>query len=393
MDLRFFLGLALTSLGGLLTAQAPAAAKPAAPAPAAQGQGTPPTKQEPGKQDPAKQDPDRPGKKPADEIAELQREQDRLQKEIAFVRDRAAMSSRLLSEKFANRKLEVEGIDAGTSAVSAPVVAMQMKRARLMTDEEKRANGDAVLLIDSRPVKDAALDELAAYLKTMPSQTTDEKAAFQRVTLEVIRLNSMLAAVASSVMDAEKQVAEAKEKLAKGTAFADVAKTYNHGPGLPEDGKVTLSHFSRFGLPFEAAAFSAKEGTMLPPIPTMDGFVIAQVDKIVPGDAPERTTLEMHLLQIPYLAEPKDMEQARQRAALGKIDIAVRDEKMFERLPAFLQPLPAPTIAPAKADEPSKAPKVDSAEQDKPKQDKPKADAVKKEPAKVTPPAGGGHEV
>src|SRR5262245_50225907 len=325
---------------------------------------------------------------PSNNIAELQREQDRLQKEIAFVRERAALSSRLLTEKCANHKLQVDGTDAGTSAVSAPVVAMQMKRARLMTDEEKRGNADAVLLVDSRPVKDGALDELAAYLKTLPAQSTDENATYQRVTLEVIRLNSMLAAVADTVKDAEKQVAEAKEKLAKGTPFADVAKIYNHGPGLPEDGKITLAHFGRFGLSFEAAAFSAKEGTMLPPIQTMDGFVIAQVDKIVAGDAPERTTLEMHLLQIPYLTDPKDMEQARQRAALGKIDIAVRDEKMFQRLPAFLQPLPSPTIQPAKADDAPKAPKVDSADQDKPK-----ADSVKKEPAKATPPAGGGHEV
>jgi hypothetical protein len=297
------------------------------------------------------------------------------------------MSSRLLSEKFASRRLQVAGIDAGTSAVSAPVVAMQMKRARLMTDEEKRGNADASLLVDSRPVKDAALDELAAYLKTLPAQATDEKAAYQRVSLEVIRLNSMLAAVADRVKDAEKLVAEAKEKLAKGTAFADVAKIYNHGPGLPEDGKITLTHFSRFGLAFEAAAFGAKEGTMLPPIATMDGFVIAQIDKIVAGDAPERASLEMHLLHIPYLADPKDMEQATQKAALGKIDVAVRDEKMFERLPAFLQPLPAQVIPPTKTDDASKAPKVDSPDQDKPKAD------VKKEPAKATPPAGGGREV
>jgi hypothetical protein len=95
----------------------------------------------------------------------------------------------------------------------------------------------------------------------------------------------------------------------------------------------------------------------------------------------------MHLLQIPYLADPKDMEQARQKAALGKIDVAVRDEKMFERLPAFLQPLPAPVVPPTKADDASKAPKVDSSDQDKPKE------GAKKEPAKATPPAGGGREV
>jgi parvulin-like peptidyl-prolyl isomerase len=403
MDLRFFLGFALTTIGGLLTAQAPvpAPAKPAAP-PAAQGQGTPPVKlepakdpakQDPAKQDPAKQDPDRPGKKPADEIAELQREQERLQKEIAFVREQVAMSNRLLSDKFASRKLQVTGIDAGTSAVSAPIVATQMKRARVMTDEEKRANTDAVLLIDSQPVKEAALDELVAYLKTQPAQAPDEKAAYQRVTLEVIRVTSILGAVGDSIREAQKQVAEAKEKLAKGTPFAEVAKTFNHGPGLPEDGKFTLTHSSRFGLALESVAFGAKEGTMLPPIPTMDGFVIAQVDKIVAGEAP---SLEVHLIVIPYLSDPKEMEQARTRAALGRVDVAVRDEKMYERLPPFLQPLPMAAVDTAKGEDAPKAPKVDSPD-DKPKEgakkDPPKSDAVKKEPVKATPPAGGGHQV
>ena len=378
---RLLLGLALSFAGSPLIAQTDPA-RPAAPAPqgtASQGTG-PQGTGAPAAEKP--QDPDRPHPKAEDTLADLEREKARLTKEIAFVRERAAMTTALLREKFGTRQLQTRAIDAGLSATATmtPTAVTTVKRARLLTDQEKQAlAADVLMTVDGHPVSQAAFDALMTYLKTFPS-SGDEATRAQRAMHELIRIESMTAALAESTKLAEKEVAEAVQKLKGGQPFAEVAKVYSRGPGAQPEGKITVSRFCALGFSVEAAAFLGKEGEMPPPIRSLNGFVMLQIDKQLKGETPDADQVEVHVIQVPYHSDPNEVDQARQRANIGKVDIAVRDAKVYETLPAYLRPLPGAL----ESAQPGKViPKVEE-----PGDGKPKDETKKPEPPKVPPKQG-----
>jgi parvulin-like peptidyl-prolyl isomerase len=328
---RLFLGLAVIGLSCIVLAQVPATNPPAIP-PAI------PTA-------PTKQDPDRAQKTTAEQITDLTRDKERLEKEIAFVRDRAVKSSSLLREKFATRTITARGIDAGSSAISMPVSASQptIKRARLMSDEEVKANANALFIVDGRAVSQAQIDALITYLQSFPS-SGDTETRNQRASMELIRIESMLAAVPDHAEEAHRQIEAALKKLNEGMAFGDAAKTFSSGPGLMEDGKVTVARFSPFGIAVEAAVFGGKKGAIVGPIRSVNGFVIIQINNLVKGETPDADQAEVSIIQIPFHPEPNEMQQISDRASIGKVDVIARDKAALELLPAFLRP--APTVMP-----------------------------------------------
>jgi hypothetical protein len=368
MDLRLLAAIALTSLSGILSAQVPAGTTPAQPAPAAKPQ-----------------DPDRPQKSTAEQVQDLTRDKERIEKEIQFVKDRAAKSRDVLREKFAGRALAPRSTDAGTSAIAAPAPVAQatIKRARIMTDAEAKQQAEAMYIVDGRPVSRAQVDAMLTYLKTFPASGDDQSRA-QRATMEVIRIESMLAAVPDQASQAKKLIEEASAKVAGGMAFGEAAKVYSSGPGLLQDGKVTITHFSPLGLAVEAAAFQGKDGSVVGPLLSANGFVLVQIEKHVKGDTADADQVEARLIQVPFHPDPKEMEQIRQRASVGKIDVVARDQAAMEMLPMYLRP-PA-SIAPQQPAN-KQLPKADLSDEDV-KKAKLEAEKQFEQPVKI---GGGGN--
>jgi hypothetical protein len=328
------------------------------------------------------QDPDRPRQSPAERITELTSERDRLLHEIAFVQSKVATSRQTLIEKFRVRGLEVRSIDAGTTtvtAVAAPVTPTQ-RQARLMTPKELQAFGaDVLMTVNGRPVSYAALDQMLAYLKGFPA-SGDDSTRQQRAMLELIRLESTLAAFPESALAAEQQVQEALKRLQDGTEFGEVARQYSRGP-LQEEGKIKVTRNCPFGLAVEMAAFATEAGKLSATIQGYTGYVLLKVDSATKGANPDGAAnadldvVDAHMILVPYHPDPAEIDQVRNRAIMGPIEIAVRDDDAFKKLPTLYQAM-SPQKVPEKDDKKIEA--ADSGKQEEPKKVEKVEEAAKK---------------
>lgn len=283
------------------------------------------------------QDPDKPQPKVEDRLAELTKEKERLTREIAFVKDRAANLGSMLKDKIANRALNVRSIDAGTSA-AAPVATMQPRKARMMTPEERHDAGDDVLLIAAgRPVRQAQVDELMNYLRSSPTSGDDELRS-QKVMFELIRTEATAGAFGDSARKAEAQIQAIAAELAAGKPFEELAKQ-STGPGADQGGKIEVTRNTYFGVKLEQVAFTTKEGGVSSPFLTPMGWCILRCNKQLKGETPDSDRVECGLIQIALNSDPKQLGQIQSQVATGQIDLALRDEKVMAMLPPLFRPM------------------------------------------------------
>lgn len=328
------LGLAL--LSSSLLAQVPTPDAKPAPTPAA------------GNQEPAKQDPDKPQPTPVDKIAELERERERLTKEIEFVRERVAKAGATLSDKIANRKLVVKSINAGTSvAAPAPVAAPRM--ARVLSPDEAKNVGDALLVVNTRPIHKAQVDELVDYQKAYPS-SGDDQLRMHRAMLDLIRTEATHGSFLEPAKEAEQGIADLRAQAEKGADLAELAKTRSQGAGAQEGGKIEVTRNSFHGLKLEQMAFSTKEGAMSPVFKTPMGYAFLRADKFEKGESPDMDKVQATLVQLNYFGDANEMRQVQSAVATGQLDIAVRDDATLEMLPVMFRPMKAPAIDLEKAE-------------------------------------------
>lgn len=326
----------------------------------------------------AKQDPDRPSKSPAERIEELRRTLQQLANEIAFVESRASSTTQLLSQKFAQRGLQVRAIDAGQTASVMPTLVSsgpaqnQPRAARLLEDKEKAAFGaDVLMSIDGSPVKKADFDNLVQYLMQFPS-AGDRQAIDQRAALELVRIHTLLAAFPETVVEAETNMKAAVDELQKGTEFTEVLNRYGAGPNMAQGGKVQITRFCPYGLQVEQAAMAAKEGTLTAAVRGLTGLVVMKVEKVNKGQTAQADSADVQMLMIPYHLDQTAVDKHRGRAALGQVDVAVSSPDVYPMLPGMLRPQAKPTSE----DAPIRALTVDPA---------------KEEPVKEAPKPNGGN--
>lgn len=337
MHVRRFVGSALLT-GLALTAQQGQQGQqpqPPSPAPAPAAGAAAPAVQDPDK----KQDPDKP--KPEDRIAELQKEKERLQKEIEFVRERAANLGSDLKEKLGKRDLKVRAIDAGTNA-AGPVAAPMKKARKFSEDELKDMPPDVLLLVAGSPIRERELTELTTYLESFPA-SGDATLRQQRAMFELIRTRATTAALAAHTPAAEKAIREAREQVTThAKPFAEVAKAVSKGPGAEEGGKVEVHRNSHLGLKVEQSAFSTKEGETSEPFHTPLGVCILRVEKLVKGDTPDGDKVEIGLIQIPWTADQNELQRVQSSVATGQIEIVVRDDRAMAMVPPLFRPMEPP---------------------------------------------------
>jgi flagellar motility protein MotE (MotC chaperone) len=240
------------------------------------------------------QDPDKPQNSPQAQLEELQRERERLQKEIGYARERAAKKQQLLKDKLSRSQPTYRAIDAGASVPPAPVMpAVQPPRqARVGTAEEfaNQPEGTA-MVVNGRPVPQRAIDELVAYLGSVPG-AGDAAMQMQRALFEV---------------------------------------------------EVTRN--SMFGPLLERAAFGGTAGKRTGPIRTGDGIAVLVLRELVKGERPELDRAVGTAIQVPYTQDPTALGKAQMAVNTGQIDLIVRDDALRQQLPAMFLPQAAPAVS------------------------------------------------
>jgi hypothetical protein len=222
----------------------------------------------------------------------------------------------------------------------AAAMVPTQREARLMTPDEVQQHGaDVLMTVNGRPVRYSALDGMISYLQGFTA-SGDDSARQQRAMLELIRLESTLAAFPESADVAAQQIKEARQLLDGGGEFGEVARQYSRGP-LQEDGKVKITRNCPFGLAVEMAAFATDEGKLTDAIQGYTGYVLVQVDKKTKGTNPDGAPnpdldqVEARMILVPYHPDPAEIDQVRNRAIMGPIEIAVRDDDALGKLPTL----------------------------------------------------------
>jgi PPIC-type PPIASE domain len=279
----------------------------------------------------------------ATKVQQLETEKARLEQELTFVKEQAKSSIlQGLRNKFSNRKLEVETIDAGIAKIMAPppqptnvpAPLTQMKRARLMTEDEKKALGDDVLLtISGQPVKKADIDGYMDYLRTFPSG--DDNIRMQRTIWEVIRIEATKAAFPESAKQVEERLAALRERVVKGESMIAAAKEEKSELG---EKPIEIGRNSPQGLAIERMAFATKEGETSPVFQTPNGCCILQVKEVVKGQSPALDKVGALVLQLP-LHDMENLRKVQSAAVTGGVDITARDAATIGMLPGIYRPI------------------------------------------------------
>ncbi|MCA8975163.1 MAG: peptidylprolyl isomerase [Planctomycetes bacterium] len=277
-------------------------------------------------------------------IEELQAEKARLLKEIDFARLRAASAGKSLAEKLGARGQSFASIDAGTNQPASPV-AMQMQKARVMTEAERADLKDDVLMtIDGVPLYQGEYDTLMNYLGELPNSGPEEIRA-QRVMFELIRIKTVQAAFPEN--DAEGQVSEVYAQLQQGKPLSELAASIGTVLGAKEDGSLEVTRNSFLGTAFERAAFALQKGETSRPIRTVFGFAVFQADDIQKGAESALDKVVGHAVLVKYAGDEKQVNLAQGKAARGQAVILVREESAMGLLPALYRPMPPVQDSPA----------------------------------------------
>jgi hypothetical protein len=333
MDFRFV-------IGSLFAISLPLAAQQGIPNPLVPVPAAPPATQPP-----AAQDPDNPQNSPQAQLERLQKEQERLQKEIAYAKGRNQSAKGMLREKFAAKKPTWRAIDAGVNTPPPmPVTnAAPPKPARVATAEQLEAQPEGTLMIvNGRPVPQASFTQLMAYLGSSPAGG-DENMRTQMALFELVRLE----AVASMVEENEalEKAAEVAAQLEGGAKIGDLVKSMAVVPGSSPEGRFEVTRGSIFGPVFEMNAFNTEPGKRTRPFRTAHGIALLQVDSREKGASPELDKVIGTAVMAAYSATPEELQKAQMAVNSMQIDVLVRDQKTFDSLPQMWKPAPpAPAV-------------------------------------------------
>lgn len=289
----------------------------------------PPAATPPAPQDPAGQDAEKPSLTPEEQLAELEREKERLLREIQYVHERVANYRQVLGEKLQNRSFSARAIDAGRSATVQPTTPPVARRpARTMLEDEAATHpADVVATVAGQPIHKGLLDQLIAHQSDKLTAEMRQQIAFY----ELIRIEGTAAQFDSGEL--EDRLAPLIGALGEGKTVAELAGVHGTLPGAPEDGAIEISRNQQYGLRLEQVAFGMQPGETSRPFRHYNGIVVLHLDSIEKGASPELDKLRAHVVMVPYTLEPEQMQKAQTMVNTAQIDIAVRDEATMAMVP------------------------------------------------------------
>lgn len=291
-----------------------------------------------------------PPRSPAEKLEDLKREIERLKGEMQFVEQRAAQGVAPIKDRLQNRTFAPRSIDAGastTASTPAPAAPAKPQPARRMTSEEQQKfQGDVMMIVQGKAVRTADFQRLVDYLGTV-KDAGDLSSREQRVSLELIRLESVLGTFEDSVVEAREQIDAAKKELDAGKPWTEAQNRYGRGPNMAQEGRVQINRYSPFGLEVEMAAFTTEKGKIVGPVRGATGYCILAIDGITKSDTDAGDTVDARLIFMPYHGDPGEMDKIRAQAITGQVDLVVRDDAAMLKLPPSLRPA-MPQMQPGK---------------------------------------------
>jgi hypothetical protein len=306
------------------------------------------------------QDPDKPQNSPQAQLEELQREKERLGKEVGYVKERAANQKKLLAEKLLRGKPQYKSIDAGSNMPAAPVAKVAPvtpRMARVATKEELGNMPEgAAMLVNGRPVMQRALNDLAAFLaKATPAAPTDADAQTaaaeatmrgQRAAFDFLRIEAIASSFDEVQAETEDQIGQIAAALDGGKPIAEFVKAHGSVRGADADGRISVTPYSPFGPLFEQVAFTTEVGKRSRPFRTAEGLALLVVESETKGERAELDRRSCVVVQIPYTKDAAAMGAAQTAVNQGQVDVIVRDAQGLEIVPAMFKPAPAvaPTV-------------------------------------------------
>lgn len=272
---------------------------------------------------------------PTKAIADLQKEKERLQREIDFVKGRVADSRQTL-RKLGHQSLSFRTIDAGKTTAAPPVAPPVARRpARLMQDDERQAYPhDTMVVVNGNPIRQGQFDELLTY---QAGAATDEaaRAMHSMIALaDLIRIENIVSSFAES--EATVHIAEALSELEGGRAIGELAKSLGTLRGAAEDGAVDITRHSPHGVKLERIAFNTPAGSRSKPFTHYTGLAVIQVDSTEKGTTPELDKVHAHVIVAPF-TDADGITKADSMLASGQVEIVVRDREVMKMLPAAFQ--------------------------------------------------------
>jgi len=204
--------------------------------------------------------------------------------------------------------------------------------ARVLMDEDRPGSDGSKLKAEAENPSEA---EVRAYFDANSERyATPEKFTARHI---LVSLKGAPAAGDKGLADTEAlaKVAKAKEALAGGKSWEEVAKEYSDDPGSKANGGLYKDiPFGRFAKEFEAAVRSQEIGKVGEPVKTAFGYHLIQVEARSPkqpGDF-EKVKDSVRKQMVP---------ERREKATKAYLD-KVKTEVGFREVPAPEPPAPAP---------------------------------------------------
>jgi len=284
---------------------------------------------------------------PAEEAAKLTNEKARLEKEIQYAKQRVKDAKSLLAAKMARKPPSFKSIDAGKPASAKPLAPQRQPRkfATIGSKDKMEFGGNTMMImVNDRGISQAAYDGVMNYLReSAGAGNVNESLLAQRALFDMIRIE----AIASQFIENEGEVkhAENLEAIAsRKLSVKDAAKQFGSVQGAKE-GVVTVTRNSIHGPYFEHIAFSTPNGKISRTFRTMNGYAILEPINFEKGAKPALDKVTANVVQFAYTADPQQMATAQFHVNSGQATVLVRDQKVFDTLPALFKP-PAPRTSP-----------------------------------------------
>lgn len=283
---------------------------------------------------------------PEEELAALQREKERLLREIDYVKNRVTNAKDLLTAKFATRGLSVRAIDAGRSSTTPVSMPQQAPRhARLMqADERGNYPTDTMLVVNGGVISREAYKLLVAA----ENADIDPAVRGQLGLFDLIRIEGTAAAFGEDTR--AEQLADLATKLAAGKTVAELVPEFGTLPGAAADGRLEVTRNSRFGPRFEQVAFDLEVGQTSQVFHHHAGFVVLHKDSVEKGATPAVDKVVVHCLQVPYTDTAEELQKVQMQISSAQVDILVAEQETMLLLPAMYR---APEHPPKAAEEPA----------------------------------------
>ncbi len=152
---------------------------------------------------------------------------------------------------------------------------------------------------------------------------------------EIVRIQAQAQAHADALPQMKQAIEAARQKLAAGADFAEVAREMSQEPASAERGGALGVRQGFFDLvhPFNRIALSLKEEEVSEPVLTVFGYHIIKVDKIYPPMELRPKQVDVRHILIRYPGDPRGDAET----AFAGAKVQVIDEKYCKKLPGYCQ--------------------------------------------------------